>query len=368
MVRKNDLFALVSFFLAAVLAPCWAFAQGTVSPKDSASTLKNPVLTHRPPSRQASAVTPEGRIHLDVQVRDAGGNPVTGLDPSNFKLLDNDQPTKILSFRAFNEVVSKPVPPVEVILVVDTVNNGFVELGFLRQGLEKFLRQNGGHLAQPASILLFSSAGMRIQPRPSTDGNALAEVLHTIKPSVHPRGLDPIQLSLKALSVLAANEGRKPGRKLVLWLGQGWPTSPRDLSVFTQEAERLQLLDFEGLVSLSEKLREAHITLFGGYADSEFHRKEFFTGVKSVRQMDYPNLALEVLAHQTGGRSAEAYVNRDSDLADQIKGYIAHASDFYQISFDPPAAHQADEYHDLKVVIDKPGVTARTTTGYYDQP
>jgi hypothetical protein len=33
----------------------------------------------------------------------------------------------------------------------------------------------------------------------------------------------------------------------------------------------------------------------------------------------------------------------------------------------PPAA-QADEYHDLKVLVGQPEMAARTNTGYYDQP
>ena len=41
---------------------------------------------------------------------------------------------------------------------------------------------------------------------------------------------------------------------------------------------------------------------------------------------------------------------------------------FYTLSFDPPYAAQPDEYHDLKVQIEAPGLSARTTTGYYDQP
>jgi hypothetical protein len=44
------------------------------------------------------------------------------------------------------------------------------------------------------------------------------------------------------------------------------------------------------------------------------------------------------------------------------------AKGFYTISFDPPKADHANEYHDLKVEIGKPGLTARTNTGYYNQP
>jgi hypothetical protein len=38
------------------------------------------------------------------------------------------------------------------------------------------------------------------------------------------------------------------------------------------------------------------------------------------------------------------------------------------LSFDPPRADRANEYHDLKVQVGKPGLVARTSTGYYNQP
>jgi hypothetical protein len=38
------------------------------------------------------------------------------------------------------------------------------------------------------------------------------------------------------------------------------------------------------------------------------------------------------------------------------------------MSFDPPHATRPDEYHDLKVQIETPGLSARTNTGYYNQP
>ncbi len=41
---------------------------------------------------------------------------------------------------------------------------------------------------------------------------------------------------------------------------------------------------------------------------------------------------------------------------------------FYTMSFDPPHAAKPDEYHDLKVQIGGLGLSARTNTGYYNQP
>jgi len=301
-------------------------------------------------------------------VTDAAGKPVTGLEPSDFRLFDNDQPRKILSFRSFDGVTVKPDPPVQVFLVVDTVNNGFVELAYIRKGVEEFLRQKDGHLAQPVSIIQFSGTGLKVQSRPSVDGNALIAVLQSIQTSVRPHGVDPIQLSVRALALLANNLGRQPGRKIVLWLGQGWKTQRRDQSVFTQLDARIQAMDFAALVSISEKLREAQITLCGGYANGEFHFQEFLPGVKSANQLDFPDLALEVFANHTGGSSSLTTINRDSDLVDQINSYIANANAYYQISFDPPAALHADEYHELKLRMSNPSLTAHASTGYYNKP
>ena len=75
-------------------------------------------------------------------------------------------------------------------------------------------------------------------------------------------------------------------------------------------------------------------------------------------------MALKVLVAQTGGK----ILGPDNDLVRQINGCIEDANAFYRLSFDPPVAEHADEYHDLKVVVDKPGVTVRTNSGYYNEP
>jgi len=94
-------------------------------------------------------MTPEGRIPLDVMLSDAQGQPVPGLGPSDFQLTDNGTAAKVLSFRSFDGVLTRPNPPVEVILVIDEVNLPFHQVAFVRSELTRLLRQNGGKLAQP---------------------------------------------------------------------------------------------------------------------------------------------------------------------------------------------------------------------------
>src|SRR3954451_5144493 len=62
----------------------------------------------------------EGLIKLDVLVEDDTGKPVSGLLDSDFSLLEEGRPQKILSFQAFNGRGAGTEPPVKIIFVIDT--------------------------------------------------------------------------------------------------------------------------------------------------------------------------------------------------------------------------------------------------------
>jgi hypothetical protein len=76
------------------------------------------------------------------------------------------------------------------------------------------------------------------------------------------------------------------------------------------------------------------------------------------------NLALPVLAIHSGGRA----LNAAADLGNEIASCIAEAKFYYTLSFDPVNAKRVDEYHELVVRVDRPGLKARTVAGYYGEP
>jgi hypothetical protein len=103
--------------------------------------------------------------------------------------------------------------------------------------------------------------------------------------------------------------------------------------------------------------------------------------VKSPQQANYMYLYRKVLAVQTGGRVMEPTADligspapgltdfsANADLVEQINGCVKEARTFYTLTFDPSRADRQDEYHDLELRVNKPGVAARTITGYYDEP
>jgi hypothetical protein len=58
----------------------------------------------------------------------------------------------------------------------------------------------------------------------------------------------------------------------------------------------------------------------------------------------------------------------DFDLAGQMNNCVGEVGAFYTMSFNPAYNDHFDEYRDLEVQVGRSGLTARTNTGYYDQP
>jgi len=328
-----------------------------------------PVFNPRP-SYTPAPVPAAGRIHLDVVVTDESGKPVPGLGLQDFALNDNNLPAKILSFKA----IAGNIPPAaEVILVLDAVNLGFQAVARSREEISKFLRQNGGHLAQPVSILKFTDEGAKVLLQPSTDGNALASQLDQasagLRTIARPAGaygaIERYQLSLQWAALIARSEAKRPGRKLLIWVGPGWPLLDWP-GIETSSKGEQQV--FNEIVDLSTTLREGRVVLYSvSTGDSNigtFLYQGFLKGVKTAEKANPSDLGLKVIATQSGGR----VLGPNNDIAGQIDACIQDAGAFYTISFDPTKADKPNEYHDLKVEIAKPGLTARTSTGYYNQP
>jgi len=332
----------------------------------------------------AAGQSPNGSdqdLTLDVVVTDKAGTPVRGLRQQDFTLLDNKQPQGLTSFRAVDVAAATPAPYIEIVVVIDAINADPLKAEMEREGIKKFLQMNGGKLATPVSVVLVSDSPTQMRSKASTDGNALAAVvdqytvgLRTVNRSQGIYGIaERFEMSMKALDSLAGYEASKPGRKLMLWVSPGWPLlSSAAANVTSQDQQHI----FHSIVGFSTQLRQDHIVLYnietrgvaGTSTGQYYDYEQFLPGVKSVNQAYPPTLSLQVLAVQTGGR----VFNRSNDLpgaiADEIAKAASDASPFYVLSFQAGRADRANEYHSLEVKVAKPGVIARTRSGYYAQP
>ena len=201
----------------------------------------------------------------------------------------------------------------------DRVNLSPVQLEVVKDESIKFLRQNGGHLGQPASVYWFTTSGLYASANPTTDGNALAEdVAHHRSPrelwTVPPNRARNINAlwdrALQTVYSIAIERRDKPGRKLLVWMGFGWPASgpleQRDTA-------------FASLVELSTRIREARMVISQvsswpyPISVSNFHYADYVAGVRTPRDLKgsepedaTPHFALPVLALQSGGLVLDA--------------------------------------------------------------
>jgi VWFA-related protein len=333
-------------------------------------------LVQRPPEPQPTqdvSGKQVGQITLDVTVTDASGQPVSGLSEGDFTILDNQHPGKIVSFRAGDGTTATDAA--QVILLVDEVNNSFQSVAAERDQMTKYLGRNGGHLPVPISIALFSDSGVKIN-QPTQDGSVLiAELekmpipIHTVTSAMGGNGtVERFQLSLATLSHLLTYTGQKPGRKLLLWLGPGWPMMS---GAHYGSTEGDKHRNWDSIVSFAKDLRQSQTILYSvdslsseSSLQHSVYYQSFLKPVTSAKDADSGNLALPVLALQSGGR----VLNGTNDLAGEIARCVAEAGAYYTIAVRVSPSEAVNDYRSLEVRIAKAGLTARTNTGYYNQP
>jgi VWFA-related protein len=265
---------------------------------------------------------------------------------------------------------------VQAIVLVDAVNSSFQVLGRQRQQLQQFLQNFGEQLPMPMTLVFLAdtSAPVRL---PTRDVKTLLAALNA-----SPVGLRVIdrsqgiygaveraEISRRALQQLISYEKTQPGRKLLIWLSSGWPMLSGP-GITLQQTDKDQDIVFSIVVGWSRELREAHITLYSidargtGDIGGTFYYEEFVKGIRAAKQAQQGNLSLQVLAIQTGGR----VITLSNDVANSIAGCLTDAKAYYTLAFESPPADHPNEYHGLQVKIDRPKLTARTSTGYYAQP
>lgn len=327
-----------------------------------------------PARQQANGTAELGKVVLNVVVTPKSGPPVSGLQQQDFTVLDNKVPQSITSFAA----IDGRQAAIEVIIVIDSVNIGYTNVARQRQEIARFLRMDGGHLAYPTTLAVATDKGIEMQPEFSRDGNAISASLEQadiglrdIRRSAGFYGADErLGISLTSFHQLAAMEAAKPSRKIILWVSPGWPIlSGPGVEETLSEKQRQQI--FSQIQDFSTLLRQGEVTLYSidplGTADigeRTFYWQTFAKPITKPNQALPGDLALQVLASQSGGLA----LNSSNDIAAQLQKCIADTAAYYQLTYEQPTADQPRQYHQIEIRLEKKGLTARTTQGYYAQP
>jgi len=179
-----------------------------------------------------------GNISLNVVVTDQAGHPVHGLEPGDLELRDNGIPQRFVSFQVSDENSNRSDQVTEIVFLIDRLNLSAQQESVAEKEVADFLREHNGRLVHPVMLYRLSSYGLSSLFEPSSNGNELADTLIRGKESkqiwtvpAHPEGAPRDdagqarnEASLKALGAIAIQERKRPNRKLLFWVGPGWPT------------------------------------------------------------------------------------------------------------------------------------------------
>jgi VWFA-related protein len=349
--------------------------------------LRDPSAAHKTlaPLTATDPVVRDGLFTIDVVVTDAAENLVSDLAPPDFTLLDNGQPAKIRTLHnslAPSEAVAGSGP--ELIFVLDTVNLSPPQLAQTESALIRFLRRNNGHLEDRSFLYRLTRDGLYSSLAPTRDGNLLAKEVEQHKsPRIVTRaagrsgfgslgswesGLDRHSHSVHALGSVAIDQREIAGRKIVIWIGPGWPVLRGGDNGFDEFTE------------LSTRLREARISLDNvtvwpnpEVANSKFNYRDYVEPPLSQKEMRPERMALPAIATETGGLTIDSSDNQNQAAYEQfldqdIERCVAAERSFYTLTFNPPHTSQMDEYHELRVRVARPALTVRAPAGYYNEP
>ncbi len=331
--------------------------------------LALPIIPLASMSAQAPASSNAEHMTIHVSVTARNGSAVEGLTKNDFALFDNKHPEPITDFQALSTT------PTRIVIVLDAVNLPYSQVSFARQQLQQFLSSNGGHLPQPTTLAVLQDRGMQIQPGFTTDGNALRTSLDQF--SIGLRDLtrsagfygasERLEISLTNFKMLVS---RLPedGRKRIIWISPGWPLLSGP-GVELNPNQRIRA--FNDVVAITTELYRTDtivdaVNPIGTVEDvgrTNFYQT-FLHAPRSARDIELGNLGLQVFADQSGG----LVLNGSNDISGLIQRAVAQSSGGYELTFTPSPGERDNEYHELQVKVQRPGVAVHTTAGYYARP
>ena len=353
------------------------------------------------------------------------GKPVPGLTKESFTIVDGGKPQQIAVFSEnassalpshatplppntfTNRLEQKPGAPSSItVVLLDSLNTKFVDQAYARDQLVRFLQQ-----INPSDHIGVYALGstLRVLHDYTSDSSELLRKLAVYKtgpklPDMRgsePAGAldnDALQLSnwiagrggsgmerdfyvsnralgtLRALEFTANNLARVPGRKNLVWLSGGFPTTIGFDNVHEwSDPSRDHRTFGDDITRAVRALNDANIAVYpvdarGLMVDPQFsaqHRdinprnNDFHIAPGSKNQA-----TMEELATRTGGK---AFYNTN-DIKGAVRAAVSDSELTYTLGFYPSDEKYDGKFHDLKVKVNYPGAKLRFRKGYFDFP
>ncbi len=333
-------------------------------------------------------------VVLDLAVTDQQGRAVTNLRQQDFRIFESGVPQTIFSFEPPTAHAMPPAISIEnmvrstadlhrigqapvTVLVLDELNMKFEDETYARNELIKWLAAQPPILAQPTTLLAVTYNDFHVVTDYTQDRDQLLKSLKTHQ-VIYPwrkehdgktggAASEVLAESLGALEQIAQASRGVPGRKNVIWVGDGFPSlGTSDVGVQISDHVHANLR------KLTQVMLAARVTLYIiGPTLKAMQPETIETGVDAEApadtgvQVNQNDIQFASLAAPTGGH---AYTNRN-DMDREIGQSVASGANYYTLSYIPTdTSDNPKKYRKIRVDILRPGLLAATRDGYFQQP
>jgi VWFA-related protein len=312
-------------------------------------------------------------VLVDVTVTDEKGQPVHGLQASDFQVLDNKKPQHIASFEEHRADQAAPImqpsraagvysndylahPPTTVnVLLLDMVNIRLEDQAFLEYQLDKLFDQ----LRPQDEVAIYARTGgaSYLLQSFTSDGTLLRKAVH----SVIPRFPQPWREYLtdgQLLGQMAFHLGDIPGRKNVLWFSGGSTLFLEPLPGFVRgfQSGALQSVSFQSLQPIYDLLEADRIAIYPIDVRG-------LTTAAPLEMLEQHSIMSQT-AEATGGR---AVVNNNG-LALNAAAILQEDGDYYTLTYTPEHLVYNNKWHSVRVTTPGGHLTLRYRRGYFADP
>jgi VWFA-related protein len=354
-----------------------------------------------PQSGPAATISVTAReVLFDVVVTDAKGNPVTGLKPSDFTVLEENQPQTIrrleehlpMSADDVSRLTSAPpLPPntftnyvpilntnASTVVLLDALDTPITAQQYLRQQLIDYLKnmQPGASIAifqldtELRLIQGFSSdqAALLAAAESKRDMPSLQRPIHGNRDIYERTKREILSNSLNALGRYLAGF---PGRKNLVWF-----TGQVPLTIFGNGLGN-PFKDSFGVVGgslgdfsdLTDQLTVSRVAIYpvdsrgldDGFDMSPAGGPHAHSGPSFMQQMNNDVFDLQSVAENTGGK---AYFNTNG-LKNVIAEIVRNGSNYYSLAYATTNTQWNGEFRHVKITVNRPGVQVQHRQGYY---
>ena len=351
--------------------------EGPMAPKPGGT------IQQAPPEAETRLKVRVSLVNTPVTVRDRSGQMIHNLDAKNFVVTDNGVTQKITHFDLGGD-------PLSVVILMETserIDSIFPEI---RKTGSLFADTVVGASGE-AAVVGFNDSVDKLQDF-TADGEAIEKTIHGMREGTWGSRLyDAMAVGVEMLTSRPQTSAELPGRRRILFI----MSEATDVGSATKLGEVLRQAQLANItiysVGLSTTRAElqsktqkkpievtppgtfGHPPLPGTVQTPTSEQQQtgnidlLALAVWAVQHAENQVRAhaLEVAATATGGAHVSTYRDQSIERAiDEIGGEL-HSQ--YSVSYTPTGTAESG-YHEIKVSVDRPGVTVRARPGYYLGP